>query len=79
MTQGGYTFVQGGMILLLSSVRFAQNCLVISAGRRKYIHVGFAAASLLQRPAEITKQSWAASSVDNLRSFPTLLSLPIVY
>jgi len=44
-------------------VRFAQKLFVVSAGRRKYIHVGFAAASLLQRPAETTNSFWAVKHV----------------
>jgi len=46
--------------------------MVISAGRRKYIHVGFAATSLLQRPAEITIQPWAVNSLPVVESQPVL-------
>jgi len=48
---------------------------MISAGRRKYIHVGFAAASLLQRPAEIMRQTFAVKGFRQTNLYPCKLSL----
>jgi len=51
---------------LINLRAFAQSLMVTSAGRRKYVHVGFAAASLLQRPAEVTIKPWADKLIFNL-------------